>query len=71
MSGFTDPCRSSGQAAQPSANGQAPRNRCAFGTARSGSESLDDYVKEVVDSLPPLTEAQRDLLALIFRNRQK
>jgi hypothetical protein len=25
--------------------------------------------KEVVDSLPPLTEAQGDLLALIFRKR--
>jgi len=28
---------------------------------------LDAYVKEVVDNLPPLTEEQRDLLALIFR----
>jgi hypothetical protein len=29
---------------------------------------LDAYVKEVVDSLPPLTEEQRDQLALIFRS---
>jgi len=32
---------------------------------------LDACVKEVVDSLRPLTEAQRDLLALIFRNRRR
>jgi hypothetical protein len=34
-------------------------------------DKLDAYVKEVVDSLPSLTEAQRDLLALIFRNRHR
>jgi hypothetical protein len=34
-------------------------------------DKLDAYVKEVVDSLPPLTEAQRDLRALIFRNRHR
>ncbi len=40
------------------------------GAARScGEDKLNAYVKEVVDSLPPLTEAQRDLLALIFRDR--
>jgi hypothetical protein len=26
-------------------------------------DSLDAYVKEVVDALPPLTDEQRDLLA--------
>ena len=71
MSGFTDPSRCPGQSGQPSAKAQAPRNRRASGTARSDNESLDAYVREVVDSLPPLTEAQRDLLALIFRYRQR
>jgi hypothetical protein len=27
------------------------------------------YVKKIVDSLPPLTGEQRDLLAMIFRSR--
>ena len=31
-------------------------------------DELDAYVKDVVDRLPPLTEEQRDLLALIFRS---
>jgi hypothetical protein len=34
-------------------------------------DELDAWVKAVVDRLPPLTEAQRDLLALIFRTRQR
>jgi hypothetical protein len=29
---------------------------------------VDAYVKAVVDSLPPLTDQQRDLLGLIFRH---
>ena len=28
---------------------------------------LEEWIKEVVDALPPLTDEQRDLLALIFR----
>jgi hypothetical protein len=34
-------------------------------------DSLDAYVKEVVDALPPLTSEQRDLLAVIFRQRRR
>jgi hypothetical protein len=34
-------------------------------------DSLDAYVKEVVDALPPLTDEQRDLLAVIFRHRRR
>jgi len=34
-------------------------------------DNLDAYVKEVVDALPPLTDEQRDLLALIFRQRRR
>jgi hypothetical protein len=33
-----------------------------------GDNGLDAYVKEVVDAPPPLTDDQRDLLALIFRS---
>jgi hypothetical protein len=32
--------------------------------------SLDQWIEEVVDTLPPLTEEQRDLLALIFRKHR-
>ena len=34
-------------------------------------DDLDAYVKEVVDALPPLTDEQRDLLALIFPQRRR
>jgi hypothetical protein len=33
------------------------------------AEDLDDYVKEVVDALPPLTGKQRDVLANLLRAR--
>jgi hypothetical protein len=36
---------------------------------RDDSDDLDVFVKDVVDALPPLTEEQRDLLALIFRRQ--
>jgi hypothetical protein len=49
-----------------------PRKRRAGGAARRDDEDeLNAHVKKVVDALPPLTEAQRDLLALIFRNRHR
>jgi hypothetical protein len=34
-------------------------------------DDLDAYAKEIVDALRPLTSEQRDLLALIFRNRRR
>jgi hypothetical protein len=34
-------------------------------------DGLDAYAKEIVDALPPLTSEQRDLIALIFRNRRR
>jgi hypothetical protein len=46
------------------------RDRCA-NTAANRDDDLDAYVKEVVDNLPPLTEEQRDLLALIFRSKHR
>ena len=33
-------------------------------------EELAEYAKQVVDGLPPLTNEQRDLLALIFRSNR-
>jgi hypothetical protein len=42
----------------------APRPREAVSDAE-----LAAYVKQVVDKLPPLTEAQLDMLALIFRGQ--
>jgi hypothetical protein len=46
------------------------RDRCAKDAA-TRDDDLDAYVKEVVDSLPPLTDDQRDQLALIFRSRHR
>lgn len=40
----------------------------AGGSVRPGEGDVDAYVKAVVDSLPPLTDQQRDLLGLIFRH---
>jgi len=37
---------------------------------RDDTDALDAYVKKVVDALPPLTDEQRDLLALIFRRHR-
>jgi hypothetical protein len=66
--------RPSRRSSQPdrSLAGARPRTGRASGAARPRDDGkLNAYVKEVVDSLPPLTDAQRDLLALIFRNRHK
>jgi hypothetical protein len=40
------------------------------GPDRSTDADLDQWVKEVVDTLPPLTDEQRDLLALTFRKHR-
>ena len=49
-----------------------PRKRRAGGAAhRDDEDALNAHVRKVVDALPPLTDEQRDLLALIFRNRHK
>jgi len=42
----------------------APRPREAVSDAE-----LEAYAAEVADTLPPLTEAQLDMLALIFRGK--
>jgi hypothetical protein len=34
-------------------------------------DDLNAWVKKVVDELPPLTDAQRDVLALIFRSKPR
>jgi hypothetical protein len=55
----------------PACDTTAPqRNRCT-GTDADRDDDLDAYVKDVVDNLPPLTDEQRDQLALIFRSRHR
>jgi hypothetical protein len=48
------------------------RASTALAVPRAGDDEddLNAPVKKVVDALPPLTDEQRDLLALIFRSRQ-
>ena len=54
-------------AAPPPAGAPArPRKRPA-----RREDDMAAYVREVVDSRPPLTDEQRDLLALIFRSRHR
>jgi hypothetical protein len=50
-----------------------PRKRQAGCTAtpRRRDDDLDAYIKDMIDSLPPLTSEQRDKLALIFRRRRR
>jgi hypothetical protein len=69
--------RPTAQPARPARRPSAPvashgkarqRNRCAD-TAAHRDDDLDAYIKDVVDRLPPLTDDQRDTLALIFRSR--
>ena len=43
----------------------------APGVACPSDEELAEYAKQVVDSLPPLTDEQRDTLALIFRSHRR
>jgi hypothetical protein len=66
------PARPARRPAKPAAtHGKArQRDRCAHDAA-TRDDDLDAYVKEVVDNLPPLTDDQRDLLALIFRSRHR
>ncbi len=66
------PARPARRTAKPAAaHGKArQRDRCAKDAAER-DDDLTAYVKEVVDSLPPLTDEQRDLLALIFRSRHR
>jgi hypothetical protein len=33
-------------------------------------EELAEYARQVVDNLPPLTDEQREVLALIFRRKR-
>jgi hypothetical protein len=67
----TRPAHGSDQADSPQTPAR-PRNRRAGSPARGVDEDdLKDWVKKVVDALPPLTGEQRDLLALIFRSNYR
>jgi hypothetical protein len=64
------PAGSSEQAGSPRSPARQ-RNRRAGGAAhRDDEDDLNAWVRRVVDALPPLTDEQRDLLALIFRRNQ-
>lgn len=70
---------------QPSAGDHRPparprRHALAGGRARRPArparhdvrrEDLDAYVRKIADSLPPLTDEQRDRLVMIFRSRHR
>jgi hypothetical protein len=66
------PARPARRTARPAATRDqaCQRDRCATDAA-TRDDDLDAYVKEVVDSLPPLTDEQRDQLALIFGSRHR
>jgi hypothetical protein len=67
----TRPAHGSDQASSPQPPAR-PRNRRAGSAGRGDDEDdLKDWVKKVVDDLPPLTDEQRDLLALIFRSNHR
>ncbi len=64
------PTTSSAQSRDP--HEARPHKRRAPGVVcPSDDDELAEYAKHVVDSLPPLTEGQRDLLALIFRSDRR
>jgi hypothetical protein len=67
---FTAP-RGSGQIGPAHATARLHKHRAGDAARRDDEDELSAHVKKVVDALPPLTDAQRDLLALIFRNRHK
>jgi len=68
---FTAAAGSSGQAESSHAPARSRKRRAGGAARREDEDDLNAHVKKVVDALPPLTDEQRDLLALIFRNRHK
>lgn len=64
------PARGSGQARSPNVPARPRKRRAGSAMRRDHEEDMNAYVKKVVDALPPLTDEQRDLLALIFRRHQ-
>jgi hypothetical protein len=56
--------------AQPAAstNNERQRDRCVDRAPhRRNVDDLDAYIKELIESAPPLTSEQRDRLALLLR----
>jgi hypothetical protein len=56
--------------AQPAAASSRNRHRCNPGHGARSVADLDAYIQELVDRAPPLTSAQRDVLALLFGRRR-
>jgi hypothetical protein len=65
------PARGSDQAGSPRTPARPRKRRAGDAARRNDEDALNAYVKEVVDALPPLTDEQRDLLALIFRRNRR
>jgi len=59
--------RTTGRGANPRKPRATPQPRTPCAARPDDNAELDAYIKQVVDSLPPLTDEQRDVLALIFR----
>ncbi|HUY46860.1 MAG TPA: hypothetical protein VMV92_14175 [Streptosporangiaceae bacterium] len=65
------PARGSDQADSPRSPARPRKRRAGDAARRHDEDDLNAYVKKVVDALPPLTDEQRDLLALIFRRNRR
>jgi hypothetical protein len=63
MKGGERPTPRADHPAPPAPADRRPRD------GHQADDGLDDYVKEVVDALPPLTGKQRDILANLLRTR--
>jgi hypothetical protein len=60
------PARSAQPASAPTGS---QRDRCTR-TVHDDGDDLDAHIKEVADSLPPLTDRQRDILGLLLQARR-
>ena len=64
-----------GQTPRPTDPGDSqearPRKRRGPGVMYPSDEELAEHAKQVVDGLPPLTDEQREALALIFRSKPR
>jgi hypothetical protein len=61
----TRPARTAQPAPAPEGS---QRDRCTR-TVRTDDDDIDAHIKEVADSLPPLTDRQRDILGDLLRAR--
>jgi hypothetical protein len=65
------PTRCTAQPAGTHARARPRKHRAGPAANERDDDDLDAYIKEMIDSLPPLTSEQRDKLALIFRSNRR